>query len=817
MSGFSFKKLTPHITALVVFFLLAAVYFSPMLEGKRIRQSDVMNYYGMSKECNDYKDKTGETALWTNAMFGGMPTYLITNVGQSNLFVKIHQLFTLFNWRPVSLIFLYLLGFYLALLAFGINPWLSIAGALAYGFSTYFIIILEPGHITKAMALGYMPAIIGGVYYAYRKKMLLGASMTGAFLALQLLVNHLQITYYTAIILAFLGIAELIFAIRSGKIKAFAKTTGVLVIFAGLAVGTNFTNLYLIYEYGKYSMRGPSELTSDKDVKTSGLDRDYATDWSYGKAETFTLLVPNLMGGASGYDIGTGSATYDVLKSQIGPGPAKEAVKQMPMYWGSQPFTSGPVYVGAGIIFLFVLGLILIRGNLKWWILGVTVLSIMLAWGKNFMGFTNFFFDYVPGYDKFRTVSMILIMAEFTLPLLAIITFDRILKQQLDKAKVMKALKVALGIVGGFALLFALIPGAFFDFSGLSDGRYAEMGYPITQIVEDRESMVRMDAFRSLVFILLTAGVVWLVVKGKIKTTIAVLVLGILLLIDLWPVNKRFVNNDMFVSKAQEKQPFVATAADKEILKDKDPNYRVFNVAVNTFNDASTSYFHKSVGGYHGAKMKRYQEVIEHHIAQQNMEVLNMLNTKYFIIPTKESGPVPQMNPYALGNAWFVDTLTIVNNADEEINALTGFNPATTAIMDKRFSKEAEGWKSSPDSMAVIKQTLYSPNKLTYESSTSSTQLAVFSEIYYDKGWNAFIDGQPAPHFRVNYILRAMVVPSGKHQIEFRFEPKGYVMGEKISLASSSILLLMMAGAIFLEYRKGRKKLVQVEDEEKKV
>jgi len=801
MKYFSIKSVTPHIVAVVIFLLITYTYFSPLLEGKRLRQSDMMNYYGVSKEAYDYKEKTGEIALWTNSIFGGMPMYLINSGAKSNVIIKIHWLFTLGGAKPAGMVFLYLLGFYIALLAFGINPWLSIAGAIAYGFSSYFFIILEPGHITKAIALGYMPAIVGGVYLAYNKKLLLGSIITGMFLALQLLVNHMQITYYTLIIIFFLGLFEFGRAFLDKKLIPFFKATALLFVIAVLAMGSNLTNLWLTYEYSKYSMRSKSELTSNNENKTTGLDKDYATAWSYGQSETLTLLIPNAKGGASGGELSTNSETYKYFNEKLGSVQAKQIVKQMPLYWGDQPFTSGPVYAGAAVIFLFVFGMFLMKGHLKWWLLTITIISILLAWGKNFMVLTDFFLDYVPGYNKFRTVSMILIIAEFALPLFAVLTLNNILKEGIERKKLIKYLKWSLGIAGGLILILIVMPGAFFDFSSASDAQYAQAGYPMNELKTDRESLLRMDSLRSLVFILLMATVVYFSGIKKLKAGVAILITGVLFITDMWSINKRYVNNDMFVSKTEVKTPFRPSQADLEILKDTTPDYRVLNVAVNTFNDASTSYFHKSIGGYHGAKMKRYQELIDKHISKNNMQVLNMLNMKYVIVPTKEQGPVARQNPFALGNAWFVKSYKLVANADSELNALTDFNAAQEAIVDKRFESMLKIFNPNFDSIATIKLTKYSPNALCYQSECNNEQLAVFSEIYYDKGWNAFIDEKAAPYFRANYVLRAMIIPKGKHKIEFQFEPRGYRIGEKVSMASSILLLLLFAGTVFIEIR----------------
>ncbi|MFH2094975.1 MAG: YfhO family protein [Bacteroidota bacterium] len=800
------SDILPHLVAVVLFLAISFAYFSPVFDGKEIKQSDVMNYYGMSKEITDFRDQTGEEALWTNSMFGGMPAYLISVRYNSNLLSHLHALLNLFHTRPVNYLFVLLLGFYIALLLFRVNPWLSIAGAIAFGLSSYFLIVIEAGHLTKVQALGYMPPVIAGVYYAYNRKIILGALIAGLFLALQLLVNHLQITYYTLLVILVLIVFQLIQDIRQKSLMKFIKASVVLGAAVILAVGVNFGSIYLTYDYGKDSMRGKSELTHDIDNKTGGLDKDYATAWSYGKGETFNLLVPNLMGGASGGALSEDSDTYKYFESRAGKAQARQIIKQLPLYWGPQPFTSGPVYIGAIVVFLFVLGMFIVKGPVRWWLFTATLLAILLAWGKNLNWLTDLFLDYFPGYNKFRTVSMILVIAEFTMPLLGIFAIQRILNGEVDKQKLKKGIFWSLGIVGGLCLLFAAIPGAFFSFDGLNDAAYESSGYPMDAIRADRQSLLQADAFRSLVFVILGAAVIFGVYIGKLKKGWVYFCLAALFIFDLWTIDRRYLNNDDFVPKREMKTPFTPTMADQYILQDPDPDFRVLNVAVNTFNDASTSYFHKSIGGYHGAKMKRYQELIDFHISKNNMAVLNMLNTKYFIIPTEEKGPVPQQNPEALGNAWFVEQYRLVENADEEINALTDFDPAKEAIVDKRFASQLEGLNLQKDSTAAIHLLEYKPNHLSYESQTGSDQLAVFSEIYYSKGWNAYIDGQPAPHIRANYVLRAMKVPAGKHSIEFKFEPKMYYTGNTISLISSVLLILFIIGVIVYELKAAGKK-----------
>lgn len=802
----NFKKIIPHIIALVVFIAISLVYFSPVLQNKTLHQHDVSMFKGASKEIQDFRDNTGKETLWTNSMFGGMPAYLISTTYPYNFFKTIHKYMGIGLTPPANMLFLLLLGFYILLLSFKIDPYLGIAGAIAFALSSYFLIVIGAGHNTKVVAIAYMSPLIGGIVMAYRRKMLLGALIFAFFFALQLTVNHLQITYYTFLTILIYGFIELYFAFKQKYIKKFLKVTGVLIIAAILAIGSNITNLYLTYDYGKDSIRGKTELTSEKQNRTSGLDKDYATAWSYGIAETFTLLVPNLEGGASGGELPKSSKTYKLIKNGYGAAYANQAIKQMPTYWGDQPMTSGPVYVGAIIFFLFILGLIIVKGPIKWWLLFATILSITLAWGKNFMPLTDFFLDYFPGYNKFRAVSMILVIAEFTMPLLGVLALKKIISNELEKKELFKALKISLGIVGGLLLIFAIVPSMFFNFSAPSDQQYLAQGAKdfINAIRSDRETLLQKDAFRSLVFVILSVISILAYYYKKINKNTVYIIFALLFIIDLWPIDKRYLNNDDFISKRKEKEAFTPTQADLQIMQDKSPDYRVFNATVSTFNDASTSYFHKSIGGYHGAKLRRYQELIDHQISKQNMAVLNMLNTKYFIIPTKKQGPVVQMNPNALGNAWFVKDVKYVNNADEEIDALTNFNPAELAVVDVRFKNELNGFKQG-DNSGTIKLDKYEPNDLIYSSSAGGNRLAVFSEIYYAKGWNAYIDGKLTPHLRVNYVLRALMIPKGEHKIEFKFEPTAYDTGNTLELISSILLLLVILGILFLEFKSLKK------------
>lgn len=817
------KTILPYAAALLTFLVVSAIYFYPFLEGKRLNQSDMTQYYGMSKEIRDYKETNGEPILWTNSMFSGMPTYLISTPAAKNLIKYFHSLISLNHVRPISFLFVYLLGFYLALLLFGVDPWLSMLGALAYGFSTYFLIIIGVGHTTKVMALGYMPVIVAGVYYALNKKILLGAAVTGFFLALQLLVNHLQITYYTLLIILILGLFQLVVAIRKKEIIPFGKNILVLLVAVLLAVGTNITNIWTTLEYGNYSTRGESELTGDSENKTTGLDKDYIlNDYSYGLLESFNLFIPNFVGGSHSTPLGINSETYDQLRNMNVPN-AKQIVEQFPAYWGPQRSTAGPVYLGAVVIFLFFFGAFYYKHYIKWWLVVATILAIALAWGKHFMPLSDFFIDYVPGYNKFRTVSMILVIAAFTAPLLGFLGLNKLIQDGKDRDEFIRALKYSVILAGGIALLFSLFPGLL-NFRAPGDQELIGAGWPadlVESIRNDRKAFLQRDAFRSLVFVLLTAGLLLLVHTNKIKKPWFFVILGLLILVDLWTVDRRFVNDDDFRSKRETNEPYLATQADQMILQDSQPYYRVLDLTASTFNSTRASYFHKSIGGYHGAKMKKYQELIEFHISGNiqdiinglqssnsqgelndilsRQNVLNMLNTKYVIY---NGNAAPLINQYALGNAWFVNEFRVVETADDEIAQLEEIDPKKVALVHKQYSDQLEGLEPRIDSGDYINLQSYHPDQLTYESKSGNTSLAVFSDIFYDRGWQAYIDGEPVSHFRVDFTLRGLVIPEGSHQVEFRFRPQSYYAGEKISLASSFLIIIIFFGIVILELRK---------------
>lgn len=800
MIKFSIKQLWPYLAAITFFVVIILIYFSPVLDGQLPKQDDIQRWRGMSKEILDFRAETGEEPLWTNSMFGGMPAYQISVIYKNVLVKHIDQILKLGLPRPIDYVFLYFIGFFILLLTLRVNVWHALLGGIAFAFSTYFFIIIEAGHNSKAHAIGYMAPVLAGILLTFRGKYFWGAAMTALFLSLQIMTNHLQITYYLALMVVIFGIAQLTQSIREKQLPHFFKASSFLVIAAIFAVGVNISNIWATYEYGKYTIRGPSELTSNPEIRTSGLDIDYATQWSYGRMETFNLLIPDLKGGGSMRNPGEDSRTFEELVSAGVPqGQARQLVQMIPMYWGDQPFTSGPVYVGAIVCFLFVLGLFVVKGKLKWWLLAATALSVMLAWGHNFMPLTEFFMHYVPGYNRFRAVSMTLVIAELAMPLLGILALKEMFSKDADRKELFKHLKMAFYITGGIALFFAAFSGMLFNFRSAFDGQLMQAGFPKTVIDAlhaDRQAMLIADALRSFVFILLAALALWVALFEKIKKEFAFAALILLVTIDMWGVNKRYLNDDDFAPARRVETPYTPTSADLQILQDPDPNFRVMNTTVSMFNDASTSYFHKSIGGYHGAKLRRYQELFDYHISRNNMDVLNMLNTRYFIVGGQNEQPRAMRNDEALGNAWVVDQVKLVANADEEIAALNDFNPATTAIVDRRFEHLLESFQSGSDPNAVIELASYKPNELIYRFESSQDELVVFSEIFYDRGWNVYIDGEKAPYFRANYVLRAMQVPAGRHEIVWKFEPKVYHTGGRISLFASMIVILVFFGAM---------------------
>ncbi|MFW6225114.1 MAG: YfhO family protein, partial [Bacteroidota bacterium] len=671
---------------------------------------------------------------------------------------------------------------------------------------------------SKTEAIAYMPPIIAGVFMAYRRHMLIGGAITALFLGLQLFSFHPQITYYTAIVIALFILFEFVKENKEKNITHFARVSAVLLIAAILAIGSSFGKLWRTYEYGEYSMRGGTELSEKKGkLGDKGLSKDYITQWSYGIDETLTFLIPNFKGGMSSpKEISENSAAFKMLK-QIPPEQANKYVNQIRAYHGSQPFTSGPIYIGAVVFFFFFLSLFIIRGKIKWWLLTIIIISVILSWGKNFMWLTSFMIDYFPGYGKFRDTKSILVIVQFAAPLLAMLGIREIIMGRVDKERFKKAFKYSVYIIGGITLLYTLLPGITDNFMANSDN--ALPNELARALREDRKMLLRADAFRSFIFVMLAAGLIWLIFKQKIKTNSAIVLLGVLFLVDMWSINKRYLNDDNFVPEKEVKQPFKLTQADRFILNDKSEEFRVLDLTTSPFNSARASYFYNSIGGYHGAKLQRYQELADFYIfsdieniiqvfrqgytkekmdnvlKQQN--VLNMLNTKYIIINPKSP---PVLNPYRYGNAWFVNDYQIVEGADEEIKALGNIQPRQTAVIDKKYQKHLKSKTFSKDTNASIVLESYAPNQLIYKTRTNSKQLAVFSEIYYPEGWEAYIDDEPATILRADYVLRCMVIPKGKHEIVFKFRPDSYYVGKTVSFASSLILILLVAGIFIREF-----------------
>ena len=817
-------KVWHYIIAILAFAVISWVYFYPVMQGKRVKQHDMEMHKGMAQELTQYRESTGETALWTNSAFSGMPAWNISAPQKTNLFQYVHKVLSIGLPSPLGSVFISMLGFFILLLVLDVGVWVSALGAIAYGFTSYLYIIIGAGHNAKAVAMAYMAPVIAGVLLTYKGKYLWGLVLTAIAASLELYANHLQITYYLILILVVIVIAEFISDIRQKKLLHFVKASLMLVLVAVISVLTFSTKLYANYEFGKETTRGKPVLTSNESNQTKGLDRDYITQWSYGKGETWSLMIPNAKGGASAY-IGKQNPVLEKADRQF-----KDSIAQSNAYWGDQPGTSGPVYVGAIVVFLFVLGALTVKGKLKWALLIATILSILLSWGKNFMGFTNFFLDYIPGYDKFRAVSMTLVIAEVTMPLLGFLGLAEMVKSPENAKKNMTKFFIALGVTAGFCLLFYLMPKTFFNFlsqeeakqfASMSAGKdgaiYAQFA---SQLEDVRVAIFRKDALRSLIFIILAAVPLFLYVKGKLKAVPAFAVLAALILVDMFPIDKRYLNNDNFIDKAKFDKPFVAAPANQYILNDKALSYRVADITRDMFNDASTCYFHKSIGGYSGAKLRRYQDVITQYLgpglnrlrsaktaedmarqlAQQ--EVLNMLNTKYIIFNPQSQ---PFENPFAYGNAWMVNDVQIANTPNDEFNALATSDLHRTAIIGKEFEQEVASYRPQAEDGSIT-LTDYKPNQLTYSFSASENKLVVFSEIWTSKGWTMRIDGQESPLLRANYLLRAAMVPAGQHEIVMRYEPKIWKVGGIVSLVSSLAIILFAVATIVLSLVKKKEK-----------
>ena len=824
------KKYLPDVLVVIIFAVISFAYFFPAdLDGRILYRHDSSAGRGAGQETAEYHERTGKVSRWSNATFSGMPTYQTAPSYQSvsvlNQAVKAYHL-----WLPENVwyVFAYLLGFYILLRAFDFRQSLAALGSIVWAFSSYFFIIIAAGHIWKVMALAYLPPMIAGIVLAYRGKYLWGFIVTAIFAAFEVDANHVQMTYYYLFIILFMIIAYLVDAIRKKRMAQFVKATAVCAAGALIGILMNISNLYHTWQYAQESMRGKSELVK-KDAAnqtSSGLDRDYITQWSYGVDETWTLLVPNAKGGAS---VPLAANTEAMKKADPN---FMQIYQQLGQYWGDQPGTSGPVYVGAFVLMLFVLGLFIVKGPIKWALLAATILSILLSWGHNFMPFTNFFLDYIPMYSKFRTVASILVIAEFTIPLLAMMALKKIVDEPDLLTKKAKFVYISFGLTGGIALLFALMPTLFFsDFISSQELEAfksipAEYLSPLESNLRSiRESIFTADCWRSFWIIVIGTLLLFLYKFKKLKAEYMVGAIAILCLIDMWQVNKRYLNDEMFVEKSVREQAQPMTQTDRQILQDKSLDYRVLNLASNTFNENETSYYHKSIGGYHAAKLRRYQELIDAYISPEMQKmmpaiakaggdmtkvngdslfpVLNMLNAKYFIVPLQANQTVAIENPYVYGNAWFVDKVTYVKNANEELGALGKLNLRHEAVADARFQSQL-GESKNQDSTSIVKLTAYEPNQLTYDVRSATGGIVVFSEIFYPE-WTATVDGKPVEIGRVDYVLRALNVDKGHHKVVLTFDPKSVKQTETVAYLSYGVLLLVVLFAVYFKRKEDKK------------
>lgn len=806
----SAKAFLKTFFALVFFVVASLAYFYPVLQGKAIYQSDIAQYKGMAKERNDYKETTGEESYWTNSAFGGMPTYQLGANYPHDYVKKLDRLIR-FLPRPADYLFLYFLGFFVLMLCLKVEYRLAVMGALGFGLSTYLIIILGVGHNAKAHALGYIPMVLGGIVLVFRKKYLLGFILTAIAMALEISANHYQMTYYFGLLVLILGLVQLIRSIKKKTIKHFLISVGILVGAVILGIATNATGLLATQEYAKWSTRGKSELTINPDgtpkAATNGLDKDYITYYSYGVFESLDLFVPRLMGGSGNEDLGKNSKVYKYLVEQGASRKQAEELSGLFLYWGPHPGSgpAGPAYIGAIVIFLFVLSLFLYKKKHRWWLIGGILLSLLLSWGKNFPVFTNFMIDYFPLYNKFRAVSSIQVVLELCFPVLAILGLNELVKKSVKKKAKFNALKYSVLIAAGLCVLILGLQ-VFLDFIGQNDDVYRRgFGDTLYEVMQnDRRAAYTNDTLRSLMYVLVTAFVLWLFIKEKINKNIAAIAIGVLLVLDLGGVAKRYVNESDFIRQRQVENPFQASNVDKQILTDT-AIFRVFDPSEG-LNGSRTSYFHKSLGGYHAAKPAKMQDLLEFHLVNNNLQVLNMLNVKYIVQQDEEGRRYPGLNPDANGNAWFISKIVPVTNANEAITALSDFDSKTEAVVDTQNYPTIKQLSYAVDSTANIRLTDYRPNRLTYEANNSSAGFAVFSEMHYPKDWQAYLDGKSVEHIRVNYALRGMKVPAGNHKIEFKFEPEVVETGSKIALASNILLGLLIIGGIVFSFIAPRRK-----------
>ena len=795
----NFKQIIPHIVSLSLFVVVALMYFNPVLKGKKISQSDITQHIGMAKEVNDFRKVTGEEPYWAESAFSGMPTYPIGTYFPNDYITSLDRLIR-FLPRPADYLFLYFFSFYILLLAFKVDWKIAIVGSLAFGFSTYLIIIFGAGHNSKAHAIAYMPLVLAGIIFIFKKRYLLGFIVTSIATALEIKANHPQMTYYLLFAILILGIVELIEAIQKNKIKQFITQSSIIIVAMLLAVGVNSSRLLATKEYADVSTRGKTALTINPDGTkkevTTGLSKEYITQFSYGKAETFNLFVPRYMGGGTLESLDKRSNTYQYVSSIAGSKQADGFTKQVYTYWGDQLIVEAPAYIGAVMLFLFFLGVFILKGKYKYWLVASSVFAILMSWGKNFQFLTDFFIDYIPLYNKFRAVSSFQVIAELCIPLLGFLAIREFFFSKTDKEQKQIALKKALYSSVGLIVIGLLYALSSSTFDGIRDATYSEYEGLLDAVKADRLSMLYSDSFRSILLIGVGFVVLWLFLKQQLKYTTSIIAFAVLILFDLVQVNLRYVNADDFKEARAIDKPFKASTADLQILKDKS-HYRVANFSTDPFQDGRTSYFHKSIGGYHAAKVGRYQDLIEFQLSKQNMQVYNMLNVKYFILPGDDGEEVAQQNPDANGNAWFVKNIKYVKTADQEIRALDSTLTKSTVVVNENNIRKKINFSPELDSLAYIKLTEYSLNSLTYDTSSNKDEFAVFSEIYYKHGWNAYLDGVKQPHTNVNYILRGMEIPKGEHIIKFKFEPSVIKSGSIISLISYALMLLIPLSCFF--------------------
>lgn len=788
------KKLLSYLLPLLVIIIVNLIYFLPQFNGKVIKQGDQVQWKGMANESLEYEKKSGEKTLWTNSMFGGMPTYQINTMVDNNLVYPIRKGLSLFFDRPAGYFIAAMLCGYILFLVLGISPWLSLAGAFVLGFNTSYLILFEAGHNNKLMALAMSPLVIAGVLLVLRNKYWLGGSLFGVGLALNIASNHPQMTYYLAISLGILMLFELAKSIKTGKVFQFIKQSLYMLILAGLAIGASATQLITTYEYTKSTMRGGQVLESDNDsTKVSnpqgGLNWDYAMQWSHSVGDLVATIIPKAVGGASGELVDKNSK----IAKELG----QRRDIQLPLYHGGMPFTSGPAYFSIVMFLLFVFGVLSLKNPLKWAFLAIYVLTMLLSMGKYFEPLNRLVFDYLPLYNKFRAHSSIVNVTILFIPILGLLAIKE-LAENTNRLTYLRPLYWAVGTIGGFCLLTSLLGATFMDFSSPGDQQYENIK---TALENYRQTMLTNSSLRSLLFTLLTGGILYAFIKEKITTNMLYIGIIVITLIDLVPNGRDYLGNQNFVSKSSINKEFEPRPVDLQILKDTDPHYRVLDVTINTFNSASSSYFHKTIGGYHAAKLQRYQDLIDKHISQNNLQVLNMLNTKYFIYNGQDGQPTYQFNTAALGNAWFINNIKTVGSNQEELDSLSFIDPSGDVIIHKEF--ESYLGDIRPEKNGNIRLTNYSPNKLEYTYETETKQFAVFSEVWYgpNLGWQAYIDDQPAEHIRVNYVLRGMILPSGKHNVRFEFNPPSFALGKRVSLISSSAILALCLLSLIIVYK----------------